>query len=124
MPPELTLTAYWTERPRAVTLATVRPPSPAMISAMITEFGRERFQKFWSSDQPFEPAFRAAFGESLGSWSARWAHQRWLGTFEAKKVNPDVLLGVTLEPSAVLAVLIWTMVGLAIAAWVARRRTA
>jgi len=123
VPPGLTLTA-WRTIPAEVTVGTVRPPSPAMVGAIITEFGRDKFQKFWSSDQPFEAAFQSAFGISLGAWSAKWAAREWAGSVEAKHGNPEILLGVTLKPSWFALLVGWTVLAVAIAAGVAKRRTA
>jgi hypothetical protein len=122
MPPDLTQTA-WRSRLDVVTVETVRPPNAAFVSALITEFGRDKFQRFWSSDQPFEQAFQAAFGESLGRWTARWSRQRWLASGEARYMSADITLGVTLKPTWPLLAVAWTAVGLAIAGAVARRRT-
>lgn len=41
-----------------------------------SEFGRERFSRFWTSDQPVEDAFTAAFGEPIELWTMRWAQDR------------------------------------------------
>ena len=41
-----------------------------------SEFGRERFARFWRSDQSVDDAFLAAFGESIESWTMRWAQRR------------------------------------------------
>ena len=122
IPAELTV-APWRTRPEPTSIGTVRPPTPGMISALIVEHGRERFQKFWMSDRPFEAAFQDAFGESLGTWMARWSRQQWLGTFRAKQFGPGILLGVTLKPSWLPPIVGWSVLALAIAAMVAKRRT-
>ena len=100
------------------------PPRLEGLAALITEFGRERFQKFWAADRSFEAAFQDAFGESLGTWTAGWAAREWRGTYEAQHLNADILLGVTLKPSWLPLTIGWTLVALLVAAWVARRRTA
>ena len=123
MPQDVTLSA-WLTSPRNTTVATVRPPGPQMIAALITEFGRERFQKFWASSAPFETAFHDAFGETLGSWTTHWAKHEWLGSYDAKHINADILLGVTLKPSWLPPIIAWSALALAVATWVARRRTA
>ena len=48
MPTDITL-APWRARSDTTTIGTVRPAAPNLVAAMITEFGRERFQKFWTS---------------------------------------------------------------------------
>lgn len=123
MPADLTQVG-WRTYLEAKNVGTVRPPSRALVSAMITDFGREKFQKFWSSDQPFEAAFQSAFGETLGAWTARWAAHDWRNSDEARHGNPEILLGVTLRPSWLLITIGWSILALAIAAGVARRRTA
>ena len=40
------------------------------------EFGRDGFTRFWTSDQPVEEAFVAAFGEPIELWTMRWAQDR------------------------------------------------
>jgi hypothetical protein len=106
-----------------VTLATVRPPMPSLASAMLTDHDRASFQRFWTSAHPVEEAFRSAFGESLGAWTARWAQREWRASFRAKFGGPDIKLGVTLKPAWPLLVMAWGAVALLIAASVARRRT-
>ena len=123
VPKELTVTG-WRSRPEPTNVGTVRPPTQGMISDLIIEHGRDRFQKFWSSHQPFEVAFQDAFGESLGAWTARWSRQQWLGTFQAKQFGPGILLGVTLKTSWLPPIVGWSVLALAIAAMVAKRRTA
>jgi hypothetical protein len=122
MPPDLTQSSQ-PSRGDVVTVETVRPPARGFTAALITEFGREKFQRFWSSDLAFEPAFQAAFGESLGSWTARWSRQGWLASGEARYMSADITLGVTLKPSWLLTSAFWSVVALAIAGRVATRRT-
>lgn len=123
MPADLTLSSS-EARPDSITVGTVRPPQYNMVAALISDYGRARFQKFWSSNQPFEVAFHDAFGETLGAWTARWAKREWLASFEAQYRSPNIVLGVTLQPSWPLLVAGWTGLALAVAASVARRRTA
>ena len=40
------------------------------------EFGRDRFTRFWTSDQSVEDAFVTAFNESIEVWTMRWAQDR------------------------------------------------
>jgi len=123
IPADLTLSAEQAS-PDSITVGTVRPPQYNMVAALIADYGRARFQKFWSSAQPFEIAFHEAFGETLGAWTARWAKREWLASFEAQYRSPNIVLGVTLQPSWLLLVAGWTALALALAASVARRRTA
>ncbi len=123
MPAELTLTDLYSSKPGNVTLATVRPPIWGLTSEMIDEFGRDRFRKFWTSDHDFETAFRDAFGESLGHWTARWARHRWQRS-ESWRSSHDVLLGVTVRPSSFPATMAWSGMAVLVAVGVARRRTA
>jgi hypothetical protein len=41
-------------------------------SDLIGERGRDRFERFWRSEQSVDSAFVAAFGEPIGDWTARW----------------------------------------------------
>jgi hypothetical protein len=41
------------------------------------EFGPERFQAFWSSDQEVEAAFRAAFDTGFPEWVRAWGQERF-----------------------------------------------
>jgi hypothetical protein len=122
-PPDLTVPS-WLTIPDTVTVTTVRPAMPSLAAAMVTDHDRTRFRRFWKSDRPVELAFQDAFGESLGDWTARWAAREWQASFLAKYRGPQILLGVTLEPSWPFVVIAWTGAALLIASWVARRRTA
>ncbi len=46
------------------------------MSDLEAEFGRDRFARFWTSDQSVEDAFAAAFDEPIGAWTMRWAQDR------------------------------------------------
>lgn len=59
------------------------------------EFGRDRFGRFWTSDQPVEHAFAAAFGESIEAWTMRWAQER-LGVQKAGPSTDGLSLLLTL----------------------------
>jgi len=65
-----------------------------------TEFGRDRFARFWTSDQDVEDAFTAAFGEPIELWTMRWAQDR----MGVQKAGPSVdLLSVLLTLITLLA---------------------
>jgi hypothetical protein len=123
LPTDLTV-PNWVAEPDTITVTTVRPPIPSLMSAMVTDHDRARFRHFWRSDRPVDEAFRDAFGESLGAWTARWAAREWQGSFQAKYRGTEILLGVTLQASWPLLVIVWNGVALLVAASVARRRTA
>ena len=53
--------------------------------------GRERFTRFWESSAEPDSAFRAAYGESLESWAARWV-----------RAGGDVRVGPAVRMSSVL----------------------
>ncbi len=64
------------------------------------EFGRDRFARFWTSDQTVEDAFTAAFGEPIEVWTMRWAQDR----MGVQKAGPSVdLLSVLLTLVTLLA---------------------
>jgi hypothetical protein len=39
--------------------------------------GRERFQRFWTSDKAPAEAFQAAFGRDIGAWTVEWAQDSY-----------------------------------------------
>ncbi len=105
-----------------ITLATTRPPGPTFLSDLVRLEGRERFRAFWKSELPPDSAFARAFGLSLGEWTARWAKEQWLASWEARYGDAEIVLGVTLRPSWAALTLGWTAVLLVGAGWAARRR--
>jgi hypothetical protein len=44
------------------------PGERTLLIKLERDFGPERFQRFWTSNQPFEEAFQEAFGVELGAW--------------------------------------------------------
>jgi hypothetical protein len=42
------------------------------LADLVRREGREHFARFWTSPAEPDSAFRAAYGESLESWAARW----------------------------------------------------
>ncbi len=46
------------------------------LADLVREMGRERFQAFWSSSAPVEPAFQAVMGLPIDAWTARWQRER------------------------------------------------
>ncbi|MGQ0702059.1 MAG: hypothetical protein ACT4PM_02870 [Gemmatimonadales bacterium] len=105
-----------------ITLATARPVGGTYLSDLIQREGRERFRQFWRSDQPFEAAFQAGFGRSVGEWTAGWARARWLGMYETRYGNSEIALGVTFAPDWIPLALAWTGIALLWAGAAARRR--
>lgn len=125
LPGDLTLSHSWEvgRRGRSDALLSVHPIGEWYLSDVIRLEGRERFSRFWRSDQPFEAAFREAFGRDLGAWTREWGRRQRLGSWEARFVQAKpVTLGVTLAPSWPLLALGWTTAALVLAAWTARRR--
>jgi hypothetical protein len=107
----------------SVTFATVRGPRQTFVAGLISQYGRERFQRFWSSQQPIEVAFQDAFGESLGAGVARWAHGEWLKTHDAEFRSATILTGATLRPLWVLLLALYSGLAVLISTAVARRRS-
>lgn len=103
-------------------LDAARPLAGGWLSDLIEAFGRERFARFWTSDAPFEDAFRSAFGEDLGIYQYRWARARWDDTY-GRRHGADIVLGVTLPRTTPLLVVIWSAAALALAGWRASLRT-
>jgi hypothetical protein len=60
----------------------------ALLWDLEKEFGPERFQTFWSSDQDVETAFRAAFDSGFPEWIMLWGQER----FGVSKVGAAVPL--------------------------------
>ena len=48
-----------------------------LVADIEAEFGPERFQDFWSSNQPLDVAFATAFGLPLGEWTHSWLATRF-----------------------------------------------
>jgi hypothetical protein len=122
---DLTLSHSWEFglRNRRNALLSVHPIGDWFLSDMIRLEGRERFGRFWRSDQPFEIAFREAFGRDLGEWTRDWGVRQRRGSWEAQFTPAKpVTLGVSLHPSWALLTLGWTAAALLLAAWTARRR--
>ncbi len=59
----------------------------ALLADIETEFGPERFQRFWTSDEELAEAFQVAFGVPLGDWVMKWAQER-LGKIETTPTLP------------------------------------
>jgi hypothetical protein len=119
--PDLTVDA-WLAGPDTTTFDAVRPPARSFVSAMITQFGRERFAKFWRSDLPVEAAFASAFSQPLGAWTADWARRQSQG--QALPNAPSLGVGATLRAVWLPLVLGWSTLMVVAAGWVARRRSA
>jgi hypothetical protein len=54
------------------------PVQPAMFADMIRLMGRDRFQRFWTSEKEPGEAFQAAFGQDIGTWTVTWVRD-WYG---------------------------------------------
>lgn len=51
--------------------------STGLLSDLLAEQGRARFEKFWKSSSDVETAFQAAFGEPIGRWTRRWVQYHY-----------------------------------------------
>lgn len=85
----------------------------ALFAHVEREFGEERFARFWTSEQPPEQAFEAAFGLPMGEWVAGWARRHY-------GIEPR---GPELNAAGVLLSLMLVAVCAAVSLWNARRRT-
>lgn len=45
---------------------------PSLMASMVRTLGRERFARFWTSNDPVPAAFATAAGEPLSEWTSRW----------------------------------------------------
>jgi len=84
----------------------------SFLADLIRVQGRDRFRAFWRSDLPVDQAFQAAYGESIGDWTYRWAVARY-GTYAP---------GPTVSIATVLLAVSTALALLAFAATVAGRR--
>jgi hypothetical protein len=57
-----------------------------LVADLEAEFGADRFQSFWSSNQPMETAFASAFGLPLDEWTHDWLNAR----FMPDKLGPGI----------------------------------
>jgi hypothetical protein len=57
-----------------------------LVADIEADFGTERFQAFWSSEQPMDAAFAAAFGLPLGDWVHDWLSAR----YQPDKLGPGL----------------------------------
>lgn len=53
------------------------PSDWTLLSEMARTLGPERFQRFWTSDQPIEAAFQSASGTEIGVWTRDWAQRMY-----------------------------------------------
>ncbi|MDH3290635.1 MAG: hypothetical protein OEO17_05540 [Gemmatimonadota bacterium] len=49
------------------------PAAQEYLGDMVGRFGRDRFERFWTSDAPLEEAFEEAMGMPLDEWTMQWA---------------------------------------------------
>ncbi|HSE51404.1 MAG TPA: hypothetical protein VLB00_04405 [Gemmatimonadales bacterium] len=124
LPDDLTAFRFWEfgRRNRPGALVSVHPIGDWFLSDIIRQEGRERFARFWRSDQPLDAAFHEAFGRDLGEWTRDWGIRQRLGSWEERYSRKFVVLGANLAPSWPLLALGWTAAALLLAAWTARRR--
>jgi hypothetical protein len=117
------LTFQWSlARNSRGTILTSHPIAGWWLSDLIRGGGRDRFARFWKSDQPFEVAFREAFGEDLGVWTRAWGVRQWQGSWDARESGRKVILGASFSFGWPVLVLGWTAAALLLAAWTAKRR--
>ena len=124
LPEDLTGFHSWPfgRRARPDALVSVHPVGDWFLSDIIRQEGRERFARFWRSEQPLEASFREAFGRELGEWTRDWGIRQRLSSWEERYSRKSVVLGANLAPSWPLLALGWTAAALLLAAWTARRR--
>ena len=72
------------------------PGEEGMLSDLQRQFGRERFEAFWKSNEPVEVAFRTAFGVELGDWAYDWLKPTGYLEAGAKLDLESILLSVLL----------------------------
>ncbi|MGH7689960.1 MAG: hypothetical protein ACREN3_10175, partial [Gemmatimonadaceae bacterium] len=62
------------------------PSTGWILSEMVRDLGRERFQRFWSSSGSLSDAFQRAAGTPLGGWLEQWARR----TYGADVLGPSI----------------------------------
>lgn len=58
-----------------------------LLSDMVRTVGRDKFGRFWTSDQPVPVAYEKATGEPLGAWVSRWVVGQY-GKVEQPGMSP------------------------------------
>ncbi len=96
--------------PRAPT--PLGPGSGWILSEMVRTLGRERFEKFWTSNLPVAEAFKQASGDDIHDWTRTWA----LRMYGPAQVGPH-LSGLGLATG--LFILVIAVAG---AGWIETRR--
>ncbi|HEY5218218.1 MAG TPA: hypothetical protein VIJ16_00355 [Gemmatimonadaceae bacterium] len=81
------------------------PAQGWVLSDMVRDLGRDRFETFWTSSLAPDSAFASATQQSLGSWLQTWARRSY---------GRDVL-GPWIPPEARLAGLVVVLIGLGVA---------
>jgi len=89
-------------------------PSVHLAAALEAEFGRERFEQFWTSTADVETAFRASFGLPLEAWAMRWLQ----GVFGRTPAGPRLA-----APTLLLSLVTLGLLAAAVVA-LSRHRTA
>ena len=89
--------------------------SPYLLSDLEGQFGEDAFLRFWTSEEPVDAAFEAAFGLGAGEWTLGWVDAE-MGLDEA---GPGLMPGTVLSTLAALMVL-----GAAVSLTQTRRRLA
>lgn len=73
------------------------PFQRSYFAAMVAHYGREQFERFWTSDAPLDDAFLAATGESLDDWTMRWTRADFGASMRGAKLRPvSVLLSLVI----------------------------
>lgn len=70
-----------------------------LVADIESEFGPERFQAFWSSDEPMDVAFAASFGLPLGEWIHGWLEAQ----LTPDKLGPGLSLGTLIISLALIS---------------------
>ncbi|HEX8715619.1 MAG TPA: hypothetical protein VF722_01495 [Gemmatimonadaceae bacterium] len=97
---------------RSEAVGSLGPSTGWILSDMVHDLGRDRFQRFWSSSDSLPAAFEHAAGVPLGTWLRTWAQAMY---------GPDVL-GPSIPARGRVAGVLVLVVGLVVAAAFASRR--
>jgi hypothetical protein len=83
-----------------------------LLASMVRSLGRDRFQAFWTSQEPVPVAFEKATGTPLGAWVSSWA---------AEQYGP-VQHGPRTSFLSVFGAIVIVTAGIGFTLWTARRR--
>lgn len=86
-----------------------------LLGDVAAEFGPERFEAFWTSEEDVPEAFEAAFGITLGEWVVAWSDTHFARTAAGPAISSTAASG---------TIILMTFCALFAGVWARRRRVA